>query len=469
MREVCASEAAGHCEGKLYGDDISLSRRWRSDSREVELGDAFVAIKGAVVDGHVYIQQAVDNGAKLILAASSEIEKMDVKALTSKGVSVIAVEDTVIGMAKLAQYYLREISPSVIGITGSVGKTTTRELLVSVLKKKYKVHSAIRSFNTVIGCALTVLSMAPATEMLVLELGTNHFGEISEMVGYFPPETVIITEVAPAHLEGFGSVEGVLGAKLEICKSAKLKNVIYNFDNQLLRDGVQTRCGEDINRISVGKSAGASLQIKNVTITLEDSGSSVTADLSDAGGCREYKAPLFGSQHAYNIGFAVAAAKMYGVAEYDIVCALVSSQAVKGRGVCKRTARGNWIIDEAYNANPASMSAAINNVVELNKDGKYKLHAALGGMRELGVSSAEWHSRILRQIKQFDAVALIGDEWYHNQLVVPSNAKRFKKLDEYDGYAVLNGGSNAVILIKGSNSYGLKNLVERLTENENVY
>ena len=122
-------------------------------------------------------------------------------------------------LALAASEYLRRVAPKTIAITGSVGKTTTRELTAAALAQRYKVHSAVRSFNTIIGCALTVLSMAEKTEALVLELGTNHFGEIAEMVKYFPPETVIITEVAPAHLEGFGSVRGVLRA-VERCVEA---------------------------------------------------------------------------------------------------------------------------------------------------------------------------------------------------------------------------------------------------------
>lgn len=463
MSDVRASEVVKRCGGTLYGPDITLSRRWSSDSREIEQGGAFAAIKGASVDGHAYIQQAADRGAKLILAAQSEVGSINIESLISRGVTVIAMADTVTGMAKIAKYYLQAVSPSVVGITGSVGKTTTRELLVAILKKRYSVHAAIRSFNTIIGSSLTVLNMPPATEVLVLELGTNHFGEISEMVEYFPPDTAIITDVAPAHLEGFGSLEGVLKAKLEICASAKLKNIVYNFDNQILSGGVESSCGVGINKISVGMRPGASVRIASAEITLKDTGPIIAADFIFGGREIEYVTPLFGKQHAYNIGFAIAAAGVYGITEDETASALKNSQPIAGRGVCRNTADGGWVIDEAYNANPTSMSAAISNVMEINKGRKYRTFAVLGGMRELGAASAELHAGILKQIEPFDKVALIGEEWATPGLVIPSNAKVCNTLDEIIKEIEKADMSGCILLVKGSNSYGLKKVVESRT------
>ena len=246
------SDAAAACGGKFYGPEAEAARAWRCDSREVRGGDGFAAIRGAKTDGHLYIKQAAEQGSRVVLAEREGLEGAGIRPEDFPGVSFIVTERrTEEALALAASEYLRRVAPKTIAITGSVGKTTTRELTAAALAQRYKVHSAVRSFNTIIGCALTVLSMAEETEALVLELGTNHFGEIAEMVKYFPPETVIITEVAPAHLEGFGSVEGVLRAKLEICGSAKLKKIIFNCDNALLREMLATNVADSFNRITI--------------------------------------------------------------------------------------------------------------------------------------------------------------------------------------------------------------------------
>ncbi|MEG1799616.1 MAG: UDP-N-acetylmuramoyl-tripeptide--D-alanyl-D-alanine ligase, partial [Synergistaceae bacterium] len=351
--------------------------------------------------------------------SASEIESLFIEIPELKGISVIAVPDTSAAMSRIAQMYLQSVSPRVIAITGSVGKTTTRELSVSVLKSSYRVHSAIKSYNTVIGCSLTILSMPYDTEVLLLELGTNHFGEISEMVSLFPPETAVITEVAPAHLEGFGSVEGVLKAKLEICRSVKLKNIVYNGDNHLLKAAVPAYDGA--KKFSVGHGTDDFLRIEDAAISLEDGGASILASYSLNNEKKSYKIPFFGLQQAYNAGYAVILGNLLGVPEDKISASLEAAAPVNGRGVCRKIPDGSWIIDESYNANPSSMGAAIANVLNINKDGRYRLVALLGGMKELGSDSYVWHQKIVDKLKDFDTVVFIGEEWYDSKLVVPEN------------------------------------------------
>ncbi len=465
MRRVMASEAAGWCEGKLYGPDTELCREWKSDSRNISEGDAFVAIKGARTDGHSYIKQVVLGGAKLLLAASSAIESLFAEIPELKGISVIAVPDTSVAMSRIAQMYLQSVSPRVIAITGSVGKTTTRELSVSVLKSSYKVHSAIKSYNTVIGCSLTILSMPYDTEVLVLELGTNHFGEIAEMVSLFPPETAVITEVAAAHLAGFGSVEGVLKAKLEICRSAKLKNIVYNGDNHLLKAAMPAYDG--VKKFSVGHDADDFLKIEDASISLKEDGASIIASYSLKNERKSYKIPFFGLQQAYNAGYAVILGNILGVAEDKIASSLENARPVLGRGVCRKISDGSWIIDESYNANPSSMGAAIANVLNINKDGKYRLVAFLGGMKELGCDSYLWHQKIIDKVKAFDTVVFIGEEWYDSKLAVPENIVRCAACSDAVHAVLETDLKNAVVLIKGSNSYGLAGLVSMLAGDMN--
>ena len=186
------SDAAAACGGISYGPEAEAARAWRCDSREVRAGDGFAAIRGAKTDGHLYIKQAAEQGSRVVLAEREGLEGAGIRPEDFPGVSFIVTERrTEEALALAASEYLRRVAPKTIAITGSVGKTTTRELTAAALAQRYKVHSAVRSFNTIIGCALTVLSMAEETEALVLELGTNHFGEIAEMVKYFPPDTTV--------------------------------------------------------------------------------------------------------------------------------------------------------------------------------------------------------------------------------------------------------------------------------------
>ena len=464
MRKVTASEAAQWCGGRLYGPDADISREWRSDSREVSPCGAFVALRGAKTDGHLYIVQTIERGAKLILLEESEMDALGLRDKKYSGVTFIAVSDTTEALARIARGYLQAVAPTVIGITGSVGKTTTRELSVAVLKRRYRVHSAIRSFNTIIGCSLTVLSMPAETEVLVLELGTNHFGEIREMVSYFPPEIAVITEVAPAHLEGFGSVEGVLRAKAEICTSKNLKHVVYNADNKLLREYMSARDG-DYSLCPVGCSEGASLRAVSAHIVFGDGGAKLLAEYESEKGNISAEAALFGLQHVYNVGCALALGRHLSVPDGDIQSALAGVRATGGRGVCKKSESGVWVIDEAYNANPSSMNAAVDNVSEVARDGeRYDMYAVLGGMRELGGSSAIWHAKTLERIGGYREVILLGEEWFDVSINIPANAKRFRTFEEVMDRVNESDMTNGVLLIKGSNSYGLKRLVAVLTE-----
>lgn len=458
------SDIAAACGGKFFGPDIPAARAWSCDSREVCEGGGFAAIRGANTDGHLYIKQAAAQGARVVLAEREGLEGAGIRPEDFPGVSFVVTERrTEDALALAASDYLRRVAPKTIAITGSVGKTTTRELTAAALARRYKVHSAVRSFNTIIGCALTVLSMAEDTEALVLELGTNHFGEIAEMVKYFPPETVIITEIAPAHLEGFGSIEGVLRAKLEICGSEKLQKIIFNYDNALLREAMSHNY-DNIMKIGVGREAGADILIEECRVALNECGPSTYVRCREAGREITLSAPLFGEQHAYNMCFALAAAESCCVSAQETASGFAAMAQLGGRGLCRRTARGGWVIDEAYNANPASMRAAIRNARAAAESLGLCKCAALGGMRELGASAPKWHREILEAVADFDYVLLLGGEWKECGAPLADNFMLCASLDELVSRALEESTKGGLILVKGSNSYGLKKAVAALTE-----
>ena len=463
MSFIMASHAAKWSGGRLCGPDIRLCRSWKNDSRETAPGDAFVALKGENTDGHLYVHKAIERGAKLLLVDSSFVGELALESHDYSGITVIAVPDTAEALSLIAKEYLKQVAPKVVGITGSVGKTTTRELTVSLLKGHKKVHSAIRSFNTVLGCSLTILAMPEETDILVLEFGTNHFGEISEMVSLFPPETAIITEVAPAHLEGFQSVEGVLRAKMEICGSKKLETIFYNADNKPLAEELSYKLN-NINKIGVGKAAEADMRIMDQKISLKDEGAFLETSYKLSGKVIELGTNVFGLQHSYNVGYAFLAAKHYGIADDAIEDALLHFVPIAGRGICKKLPKNIWVIDEAYNANPSSMKAALENVLDIAEGSSLSAYGILGGMRELGSSSSFWHRQILEMAPAFSRLVLLGEEWFDPEIVLPKNAQRYLMFEEITPFAQDLAGSDSIILVKGSNSYGLKRFVALLTE-----
>lgn len=461
MTLFSAAEGAKICGGLLIGPDVEISRRWVCDSREASEGCAFVAMKGSSSDGHLYMGEAVERGAELVLAEAGEVER---QALAQKygGVSFIAVRETQRALCELAKEYLRRVSPKTAAITGSVGKTTTRELTAAALREKYRVHSAIRSFNTLTGCSLTILAMPEETDVLVLELGTNHFGEISEMVANFPPELAVITEVAPCHLEGFGSVEGVLCAKTEICESERLDAAIYNCDNGLLKNYF-AHAGMNIAKTSVGRSPEAAVRIGRVAVALGEDGARTEAEISAGGEKITLSSALFGFQHSYNMAYAFAAAVRLGLSPHEAARGIAKTSPLSGRGVCRRTAPRGWLVDEAYNANPASMRAAILNARAAAGNLGLRKCAILAGMKELGRDGAEWHKKIIEELADFDEVSLLGEEWRECG-ELPEGMRLFASLDELFGAIDVDASDGRIILVKGSNSYGLKRVAEAFPE-----
>lgn len=461
------SDAALWCGGTYLGPNAPLLRTWRNDSREVCPGDAFVALKGETADGHFYVDKAVERGAGILLIDEEHARNLAAERDEFKGVSILIAKDTVAALARIAANNLQAIGPTVVGITGSVGKTTTRELAAAVLESKYRVHSAVRSYNTVIGCSLTVLAMPLDTEILILEYGTNHFGEIGEIVSYFPPDLAVITEVAPAHLEGFGDISGVLRAKMEICSQPGLKCLVYNGDNELLEQAVERECA-CVRRIGVGSSS-AEVKILDVVVRIEENGALCRASYDLMGEDIIVEAAVFGTQHAYNIGYALAVGKYLGVDTKKSAAAIKIFQPLSGRGELKKINGASWVVDEAYNASPRSMEAAISNVMKVSKLRNYDLYAILGGMREMGSSSSYWHQRIADRLGGFKKVFLYGSEWNNKSVSIPENAVYCGDIEELIQQALQLKTENIVVLIKGSNSYALKRIVALLTEGTNAY
>ncbi|MDR1510987.1 MAG: UDP-N-acetylmuramoyl-tripeptide--D-alanyl-D-alanine ligase [Synergistaceae bacterium] len=444
-----------------------LPRNFKIDSRCVNEGDGFIAVAGARDNGHNYIKNAIESGAVCVLLEREFYEK-HIETLSNFEAMFLSAEDTVASAAKLARAWLDEVSPRVIGITGSVGKTTTREFLNKALEKSFRTHSAIKSYNTLIGTAMTVLAMPKDTEILILELGANHPGEISALVEHFPVTHSVITEVTDAHLEGFNDIKGVLDAKMEITGSRRLEYLSYNSDNDLLSSAVvKMPNGEKFRKDGI-KQVGVGYSSSNIRISdvRQYVGEGLTPILSLSLSENDRKvfceAPVFGRQHAKNIAFAYAVAIQMGMTDGDFELAASNFKVPSGRGVIGRGKNGCILLDETYNANPSSVSHAIKNVLEMELTGDIKRIAILGGMRELGLESDRLHEVILSRAALLDEIYLIGSEWNVTSKKYESIKGVWKSADDFIADFGFGSVERAVILLKGSRFYGMERILPYL-------
>ncbi|MDR1482724.1 MAG: UDP-N-acetylmuramoyl-tripeptide--D-alanyl-D-alanine ligase [Synergistaceae bacterium] len=435
---------------------LPMPRSFKTDSRNVLPGDAFIAMPGERTDGHLFIADAAARGASVIILRSDWYEENKACADALDAVK-IPVADSEKSVALLARHWLGAVSPKVVGITGSVGKTTTRELLYRAMRVGISAHSAIKSYNTLIGCAMTILSMPSGAEVLILELGANHPGEIGEIVRNFPVTHGIITDVTEAHLEGLNSIEGVLSAKMEICDSERLEFLSYNNDNDALSAAVK-RAGLPARVIGVGF-GDADVSVSDVSQSLGSDGvPHLSLSISSREESIHCEAEFFGRQHAKNIAFAYSVARDFGVAGEAFAKSVRQARTPRGRGrICGMP--GGLIIDESYNASPSSMSCALENVLEMKLDENLRKIAILGGMRELGRESGRWHEVIMSRASLFDEIYLIGSEWDDLETKQSALMGKWKTVDSFIGDFDPKSASKAVILIKGSRFYGMERLL----------
>ena len=417
-----------------------------TDSRDVIPGGAFVALEGEKTDGHNYIPQAVKNGAGLIIVRKG-------KNPGGLNIPVIELENPERDLAETASRKLKAHNlTDIIAITGSVGKTTTRAALQKVLAGKFKVHAPERSFNTLIGCTSTIMAMPKETEILILEFGANKPGEIRELTGYFQPTIAILTAVAPVHLEGFGSIEGVLSEKLEITHSEILRAIIYNNDNEYLSDSFKYV----VKSMGVGENKDADFVISHDTSEYVLPAMSFVLAHRPTQEIARFTANIWGKHNAIPLSIAAATAHELNISLQESAEALSDFHALEGRGRVLILDEGRkFLVDDAYNANPASMTASLETFAKVKCSGKI---AVLGEMRELGENSAMYHAELSPLLEDIEHVVLVGEIWQeamkaNNDYVYVKTWQEaleiLKNIDEWQG-----------MLVKGSHSIGLENIVK---------
>lgn len=410
-----------------------------TDSRHCPTNSLFFALKGERFDGNQYAAKALEAGAAYAIIDNPEYLSGD---------RMILVDNVLDCLQQLAHRHRKALGIPVIGITGTNGKTTTKELLASVLATKFNVLATEGNLNNQIGVPLTLLRMNPYHEIAVVEMGASHPGDIDELVHIVAPNYGLITNVGCAHLEGFGSFEGVLHTKGELYDYLRHTNgkIFINQENKDLM-GI----AHGLEQITYGQHEGA-FAVGHVV----ESNPFLTFDWKQQGKIHVVETHLVGAYNIDNVLAAVAVGRYFKIPAERISRAIAAYEPTNNRSQYKKTERNDLIID-AYNANPTSMKAALDNFASLPVHPKA---VVLGDMLELGKTSDELHSGIVRQLQAeaFDKVYLCGQHFARTADSFPSFTTTEELIaalrqDKLEGYH---------ILIKGSHSMGLENVVELL-------
>lgn len=410
-----------------------------TDSRNCPEGSMFIALKGETFNGNAFAAQALKQGCRYAVIDESEYA----------GEGTILVDNCLQALQQLANYHRRQLKTPVIGITGTNGKTTTKELISTVLSRKFNTLYTEGNFNNHIGVPLTLLRLTKEHEMAVVEMGANHPGEIKTLVHIAEPDYGIITNVGKAHLQGFGSFEGVIRTKGELYDFLRAKGgatIFIQNENPYL-NGI----AEGLTCVRYGQTAG--LYVSGELISCSPF---LSFRWTAEGVSHEVNTHLIGSYNLDNMLAAAAIGRYFGVSDDDISSALVSYLPHNNRSQLKETADNKLIVD-AYNANPTSMMAALKNFRQVEAPHKMVI---LGDMKELGEASRVEHQKVVDYLKEcgFDRVVLVGPEF----AAATHSYQTFQHVDEVLADIRMHKPQGYYILIKGSNSMKLSQLPEYL-------
>jgi len=410
-----------------------------TDSRKCTSGSLFFALKGEMFNGNLFAAKALQSGCSYAIVDDPAVKTDD---------RYIVVNDALQTLQLLAAHHRQIMKTPVIGITGTNGKTTTKELLAAVLSTQYNLLYTSGNLNNHIGVPLTLLRLTPAHEIAVIEMGANHPGEIYDLSQIAQPDYGIITNVGLAHLEGFGSFEGVVRAKGELYEYLRRTKgkVFIHKENALLQS-----ISGGLELITYGESKDTFVSGKVVSPH-----PFLCIEWTNAGVCHSVSTNLAGDYNLMNILAAITAGLFFDVPATEINQAISGYVPVNNRSQWKKTLHNSLLID-AYNANPSSMQAALANFSSLPTHPKAVI---LGDMLELGTDSLKFHAEITEKLGQFDfeKVLLCGD-WFTSLV---TNYSCFSNVEDLSRYLSSNPLQGHHILIKGSHGIHLEKIIELL-------
>lgn len=441
LKEVCGlSDSIKNIDDKILETRIN---KVETDSRKVESGDLFIAIKGDNFDGHNFAESAVKSGAAAVVVHKK------IKA----DIPQIIVKDTVLFLGKLAEYYKSKFNVITIAVTGSCGKTTTKDMINCVLKTKFNVVTNAGSFNNYIGVPLTVFKLKKSSEILLSETGMNHSGEIDYLSKIIKPDIAVITNVEPVHLEGLKSMKNIAKAKFELLKNLNKNGTVFlNWDNSFIRAEAKRF---KFNAVKYGFSEGSDFTFKKY----ENVGGTYKVKYKD----EFITSPLPGFHNVYNLLITCAIAEYFKIKAGQIKSAL-SKFEPSGRRLKVVKNKGVSIIDDCYNANPTSVSNAIKIMDDMQVKGKR--YFVFGDMGELGNFAEKYHKSAgdCMLNSKIDSAVIMGVNAKHTFEKIKNKIDSIyvQTYDEAVNYLKTNLKKNDCVLIKASRFMKFENISSKL-------
>jgi UDP-N-acetylmuramoyl-tripeptide--D-alanyl-D-alanine ligase len=425
--------------GNIYKAFMECNRKISTDTRNIIPGSIFFALKGDRFDGNKFVREAFEKGASYCVVDNPD----------SVNNKTFLVENVTATLQNLARHYRKRCDFNIIAITGTNGKTTTKELIYSVLSAKYNCSATQGNLNNHLGVPLTILSTHPETELLIVEMGANHVGEIKTLCEIANPDIGIITNIGKAHLEGFGGFENVIKAKSELYQYLIKRNlpIFVNGTDKLLMKIIKGYPG--IFSYGDNNSQCYASKIKfSKTLLLEVSMQNKSFKISTK---------LFGRYNIDNVLAALRIGQYFKVNSADAIHQIENYTPKNNRSQIKQTQYNTLILD-SYNANPTSMNAALDSFLEIDTTRKM---IVFGEMNELGEYSTKEHQILLDRLSDKKTINsyFIGEKFRTGQHY---NAKIFTDTDEFISFIKSNKPKQNLILLKGSRTNGLEKLVDYL-------
>ncbi len=415
-----------------------------TDSRRTPQDSLFFALKGELFDGNQYAASALEQGCALAVVDDPAVVRDE---------RYLLVEDVLTALQQLAALHRSRLGTPVIGITGTNGKTTTKELMAAVLSSTYHILYTEGNLNNHIGVPLTLLRLQPEHQIAIVEMGANKPGDIAELTAIARPDYGLITNIGRAHLQGFGSLEGVRRTKGELYDHVRAAGgalFLHTDDDTLVA------MAEGMDYVSYGTSPAATVQGR---LSPQQDSPYLSFDLMDGVSDTRVMTRLVGDYNLPNALAAVAAGRFFDVPDEAIVGALASYKPGNNRSQWMETERGNSLIVDAYNANPVSMRAALDNFDTIRTDKTPVL--ILGDMNELGAESAAEHAALLRRIREgrSSRVLLCGPCLMAMEQDFPEGAMGFADHVALAHYLEEHPIHDSLILLKGSHGIHLENII----------